>query len=100
MGRGTKEGMNEGKLRALLEELQNELATAEADGEETTQALKRLRRDVEKAMEELGEAAQGEFDHAPLGNRLKEAVTRFEATHPRLTGVINNILNVLAGSGV
>ena len=97
-----KEQSKRRKLQQLLADLQQELSQAEADSRETADALEKLKKDVNQAMRELSQAEErgSAFDHLPLGGPLKEALTRFETTHPRLTGVINNILNVLAGSGV
>jgi len=39
-------------------------------------------------------------DNSSLKQRLDDSMGRFEAEHPILTGVLNNIMNTLSGMGI
>ena len=92
--------MKHSKLRKLLKELREKLAEIPADEDSTEKSLEILKKDIDGALEQLEQSGIGEFDHESLQARLREAIDRFEITHPTLTAVMNNIFNTLSGSGV
>lgn len=79
--------MNE-KLKQSLEELRDELKRVGTDDPK----LKSLQEKTDRALK-AGE-------HLPLVEELKEATERFEARHPQLTAVMNNVMNSLSNLGI
>ena len=46
------------------------------------------------------DASEEDSSSSSLKQRLDDAVGRFEAEHPILTGVLNDIMNTLSGMGI
>ena len=92
--------MKRNKLQRLLRELKQELSEIPSATDSTEDSLENLEKDIDRVLHQLEQSEPGELDHESLSARLRETVDRFEATHPTLTAIVNNILNTLAGSGV
>jgi hypothetical protein len=88
------------QLQRLLGELRQTLTDILSTENITKAGVEALKKEVEKAIRQLDQTGEQELDQETLRARLKEALSRFEATHPTLTSGINNILNTLSGSGV
>jgi len=84
------------KLRADLAELREEIARAAPGDKESLAQLEQLVETVHREIEE--ERAVG--DPAGLVEELEESLTGFEARHPNLTAIVNNILVTLGSMGV
>mgnify|MGYP001766319040 CR=1 FL=1 len=84
------------KLRADLARLREEIARADAGDREALARLQQLAEDVERELDE--ESMVG--DPAGLVEELEEAITGFEARHPNLTAILNNVLVTLGNMGV
>ncbi|MBP6382425.1 MAG: DUF4404 family protein [Pseudomonadales bacterium] len=84
------------KLRADLERLREEIARAQAGDRESLARLEELAGQVQRELDE--ENAVG--DPAALVEELEEAITGFEARHPNLTAIVNNMLVALGSMGV
>ena len=76
------------KLKPALEKLREELRNVEPSG----QGMPELHEKVVRAIE------SGE--HLPLIRPLCEAAKAFEASHPDLTALINNVLSSLSDLGI
>ena len=82
------------RLRADLERLREEIARADAGDRDALARLEEL-----AGQRELDEEnAVG--DPAGLVEELEEAITGFEARHPNLTAIVNNMLVALGSMGV
>lgn len=87
--------MPEKQLREDLLKLRAEIAGLDSD-QQAKEKLVALLADIEQ-----------ELDQSGLNDRVKSlsgqvelAISRFETTHPTLTGVLNNIMVTLSGIGV
>jgi outer membrane PBP1 activator LpoA protein len=92
--------VKQSELQKLLRELSEKLAEIPAVEDSTENSLELLKQDVDRALHRLEHSQSGELDRESLRARLRETIDRFEATHPTLTAVMNNIFNTLSGSGV
>lgn len=84
------------RLRADLERLREEIARADAGDRDALARLEELAGQVQRELDE--ENALG--DPAGLVDELEEAITGFEARHPNLTAIVNNMLVALGSMGV
>jgi hypothetical protein len=84
------------KLRADLGRLREEIARSDAGDRESLARLEELAGQVQRELDE--ENAVG--DPAGLVDELEEAITGFEARHPNLTAIVNNMLVALGSMGV
>jgi peptidoglycan hydrolase CwlO-like protein len=89
--------MDKQQLREQLEKLHAELQDVESLNEKDRALLQSLASDV-------GEALNREDEHAEhynsLGERLKETVAEIEASHPRITLLMRQIIDQLAFMGI
>ena len=79
-----------------LERLREEIARADAGDRDALARLEELAGQVQRELDE--ENAVG--DPAGLVEELEEAITGFEARHPNLTAIVNNMLVALGSMGV
>ncbi|MDB6061606.1 MAG: hypothetical protein JWM78_1709 [Verrucomicrobiaceae bacterium] len=84
--------MNEQHLREQLERLATELNTLPADNDKRA-SIDALIADIELQLNE------GVADDS-LVDQVEAAVSSFEVEHPRIAGVLNNILTTLGNIGV
>ena len=87
--------MSDRSVHELLQQLHQALEDKPALGAEDRELLRRLAADIQ--------AALGSADTAPAGGlagRLKEAVTRFEVTHPDLTAAMARAAKTLGDMGI
>lgn len=88
--------MNE-KIDQTIEILRTEIS--QLDGEayiDSKQRLQQLLADLES--QQQGDITHGGYDE--LVNRLKDAITHFEVSHPTLTGVLNELMMTLSNMGI
>lgn len=90
--------MEQQKLRELLESLHQELARVDTVDESTEDVLSTLREDIRKLVDKDEHPAAINSDE-PLLERLNEAVSHFEAGHPKLSLAIQHLLDSLANMG-
>ena len=90
--------MNKQQLHDRLQELQGELQQIESDDESTRQLLRTLKSDINK----LIEADESDQHHVSdrLGERLKEGIELFEASHPQATMLMGQVIDALAKMGI
>jgi hypothetical protein len=85
------------QLRATLKELENELAALESLDESTRAMLVEAKRDIEA---KLNQPERTEPPTESITSGLREAVERFESSHPTLTGIVSRIADALAQLGI
>ncbi|AOS84386.1 hypothetical protein BIU88_09740 [Chlorobaculum limnaeum] len=88
--------MEQQKLRELLETLHQELGQLGTVDEKTGEVLATLKEDISKLVEGGDEAAAEES----LTERMNDAVDHFEEEHPRLSMMIQHVLDSLARMGL
>jgi len=88
--------MEQQKLRELLETLHQELGQLGTVDEKTGEVLSTLNKDISKLVEGGDEAAAEES----LTERMSDAVGHFEEEHPRLSMMIQHVLDSLARMGL
>ena len=87
--------MSDRSVHELLQQLHQALEDKPALAAEDRELLRRLAADIQ--------AALGSADAAPAGglaDRLQEAVTRFEVTHPDLTATMARAAKTLGDMGI
>jgi chromosome segregation ATPase len=85
------------KLKATVKELEAELASLETIDPETRAALEEAALEIQAALR--GEnALQMETHH--FADRLHEAATRFESSHPTLFGVVSRTIDAIGQMGI
>lgn len=89
--------MEQQKLRELLETLHQELGQIGTVDEKTAEVLATLNEDISKLVEGGKDAAENEES---LTDRMGEAVGHFEEEHPRLSMMIQHVLDSLARMGI
>ncbi|NTW53998.1 MAG: DUF4404 family protein [Chlorobaculum sp.] len=88
--------MEQQKLRELLETLHEELGQLGSVDEKTGEVLATLKDDISKLVEGGNEAV----DEESMTERLNDAVGHFEEKHPRLSMMIQHVLDSLARMGL
>jgi predicted transcriptional regulator len=90
--------MNKQELHSRLEQLHAELQRIESVDEGEQQLLKSLMSDISK----LIEAGESDRPHVSdrLGEGLKEGVELLEASHPRTTMLMGQVIDALAKMGI
>ncbi|HEY7635588.1 MAG TPA: DUF4404 family protein [Gemmatimonadales bacterium] len=86
--------MAEESLRAHVARVRSELAQAHDLDEDARQALQGLAREVEAALHTRPSGSRG--IEPPLRDRLADRVTELEASHPRLSEAVANLVDTLA----
>jgi hypothetical protein len=90
--------MDQQHLRDTLDQLHAEIRQIDTVDDATRGALQELMADIQSLMERPG-AATLPHDQ-PLRERLRNHVTYFEITHPRLSASISRALDALVQLGV
>ena len=85
------------KLRAKLEQLDEELKQVVSVDEEGRKILHRLRQDLEELLLRSGEATDRR--HVSIAGRLRQAIEHFEVTHPALAASMEEVVNTLSAMG-
>ena len=90
--------MTNAKLNDLLKQLHAELQkTGDVDGESQA-ILKDLRNDIARMLEQPSGRIGAQ--HASLAEDLRDAIGKFEASHPGLTSLMNRVCDVLSDMGI
>ncbi|HEV8209231.1 MAG TPA: DUF4404 family protein [Vicinamibacterales bacterium] len=85
-----------GRLESSLRTLRAELAALELGDDDARHRLAALVGEIETAVQDP--ARSGE--RASLGEQLKASILRLEAAHPRLAGMVNEVVESLAKMGI
>lgn len=86
------------QLQTMLEQLDAELKRTRTVDRNQRQRLRALQEDVRALLERSEQAAPDE--HATNIEGLQAGLRYFEATHPILSGLIEQVLNTLSGMGI
>lgn len=81
-------------LAMNLERLHAELSTLESLDDETRASLAEVAADIERI---LGES---NAQHTSLPEKIEALTVRFEASHPKLAGVLSEVADALAKVGI
>jgi hypothetical protein len=92
--------MPERELRRKLEELHAALHGAAPVDPESQELLREIQRDVQELLERSEGGAGGAAHGEGLAQRLRDAVARFEETHPTLTEAAGRVIDQLAKMGI
>lgn len=90
--------MDPTELQKTLELLHVELNSAESVDEATRAKLVTLAKEIERLSEKDAEEPTPEVE--PLTEQVQDMVLKFEADHPQLTTVLNQISAALANLGI
>jgi hypothetical protein len=82
------------RLQESLLRLRTEIDALGVGDDDARQRLRRLIEDIERTLESPGTADSG------LVAQLKRSVLRFEASHPRIAGVMNELVEQLGNMGI
>ena len=89
--------MDKQTLRGQLEELHAELQQVESLDANEREMLQNLARDVQEALRR--EDDSNEY-YSSLGDRLREVIAQVEASHPRVTLLMRQVIDQLAYLGI
>jgi dsDNA-specific endonuclease/ATPase MutS2 len=87
--------MTDPDLPELLERLHTELERTKSLDEQGRERLRHLDRDIRDLLERSGE----EVDDNIL-ERLQDSIDHFEATHPRITSMLSEMMRILSNAGI
>ena len=83
------------RLEDSLANLRQEVGRLDIGDEQTRLRLRRLMEDIEKTI-----AGPADAPAHDLGERLNASVLQFEATHPRIAVVMNELMKQLSNMGI
>jgi hypothetical protein len=89
--------MDKQKLHLDLERLHAELAQVESPDSTERQMLEKLAGEIQKI---LGPEESKPEHYSSLSERLREAVAEVEASHPRVTLLMRQVIDQLAYMGI
>jgi len=87
--------MTDQNLREILERLHDELDRTKSLDEKGREMLRHLNKDIRELLERSGE----EVDENIL-ERLQDSIDYFEATHPRVTQMLSEMMRILSNAGI
>jgi hypothetical protein len=90
--------MSDPKLRAVVDQIRGQLASAEGLNPGQRRSLEELVRDLEALADSPSAAAAAGSES--LRDRLTDAVRRLEASHPMLSTTLGNVVDALAFFGL
>jgi cytochrome c-type biogenesis protein CcmH/NrfF len=90
--------MDKQQLNNRLEELHGELQQIESVDENERQILQKVMSDIKKLVEEGETDQQHVYDR--LGEGLRQGIELFEASHPRATMLMGQVVDALAKMGI
>jgi hypothetical protein len=90
--------MDQNSLTARLRDLRAQLAGSKSVDAETLALLEEVTADLERLHDE--EQPSTREDVESVSGRVQSLLTKFEAEHPRLTSVLQQVLDGLATLGI
>lgn len=87
--------MTHSKLKQSLQRLETEIIDLKSISGAEKKELEDIIRNIRQALEQ--DDAENETD---LQEKLNSAIARLEASHPRLTAVLNDIMVTLSNMGI
>ena len=91
--------MADQNLRELLEQLHKELERTETVDEKGKEILRHLDTDIRSLLKRSGTEAEIDVDE-PILERWQDTIDHFEATHPRLTTMLSEMMTILSNAGI
>ncbi len=91
--------MNDQDNRKLLEKLESEIEQTKPTDEKGRELLRHLREDIRAYLERSGDD-QGQPEDDSFIENLNNAVDHFEISHPTLTTMLSQMLNILSNAGI
>ena len=91
--------MADQKLRAVVDEIHAQLASAEGLPPKQRRSLEELVRNLEALLEQPP-VATAQDASSPMRDRVTDAVRRLEASHPVLSTTLGNVVDTLAFFGL
>lgn len=88
--------MEETKLRALLQELHQELETAESVEPQSRRLLSEVLGDIQGVLD----STESDGEDSSFSEQLQHAVVEFENNHPRIAFTIERLIQSLANMGI
>ncbi len=92
--------MDAQSLQRILDELHENLESADDLDQETRAALRGAAEEIQSALESPAETLGGADLSSGLRDRLSGSLGRFEESHPRLTEVLRRLVDQLAEMGI
>ena len=89
--------MNDQNLRDLLQRVHRELENTEATDEAERERLRHLEADIRALLERSDDSTERDD---PMLERLQDSIDHFEATHPQLTLMLNQMMTILSNAGI
>ncbi len=90
--------MDRQQLHSSLHQLHGELQQVELVNESERQLLEKLKADIQ-ALLDKGEGNDAQ-KYKGLGERLKTSIAEFEASHPTVTTLMGETIDMLAKMGI
>ncbi len=90
--------MDKQQLHQMLEQLHAELSHAQWIDTDDRELLESLKVDVQAILERADEASAQQY--GSLSDRLSESIKQYEISHPHLTWVMGEVLEILSRAGV
>jgi hypothetical protein len=88
--------MSNQKIKSLLEQLRTEMESVDKLDEAGLAMLRELDGDIDK----LIARSDDDVSNQSIAERLDEAVSKFEVTHPTLTAMLSEISKILSNAGI
>ena len=87
--------MNQEKYEQLLEKIHAEAEKSGQIDEKGRKLLEELERDIRSLLARSGPRAE-----SPTVQRIRDAITHFEVTHPALTAMLAELSTILGNAGI
>lgn len=87
--------MAEKKINEALAELRDEISQLEIGDQDVKDRLTSLIENIERGVDS-GDSE----DHSALNEEMQDVITFFEVEHPRITGIVNDIMMALNNMGI
>jgi len=85
------------KLKATVEELEEELHSLEELDDDSRAVLREAVREIQAT---LHEKEPGDMESQSLTDRLTDVTHGFEGSHPTLTGIVSRLIDGLGQMGI
>ncbi len=94
--------MNKSELLSTLQQLHLELAKTETIDAGTRQALQNVMNDIQRVVDrsDAEQSTATNDDSETLSQKMMDAVNEFEARHPNVASLINNVADRLSDLGI
>ena len=90
--------MDKQHLQERLQRLHAELQQVESVDPRGRKALEQLSADIHELLEGSGEHERHKYNK--LGDRLRDSVEHFETSHPKVTMLMGQVIDMLAKMGI